>query len=124
MGAGLHRAGRARAILGVIALYGLLLQGFLLAMTPAAGPFAAGAAPICATDGDHGPDRGVPAAHDGHACCVAACAAGPPPLPALAGHEAAWPSREAAPVLWSASESVLSTGPPVSASSARGPPSA
>lgn len=124
MGARLRQKFRARAIFSVIALYGLLLQGFLVAMAPAATPLAAGMAPICATDGDHGTDRGGPAHHDSHGCCTAACTATPTLLPVLAEHDAAWPSREAALVLWSGAESILSTGPPVFAFSARGPPSA
>ncbi|WP_375461740.1 hypothetical protein [uncultured Enterovirga sp.] len=124
MGGSFRARGRARAIFSVIALYALLLQGFLVAMTPASASFGPGAAPICAQDTGDGSNHGPAIGHDSHGCCTAACSASPVPVPELAHHVLAWPLREASPAFWRACLPALSTGPPVHAASARGPPSA
>ena len=111
-----------RAIMGVIALYGLLLQAFLTAATPVVLPDLTGA--ICAVqDGAHsGPPDGPSLPHD-HQCCTAVHAGGLPPPPA-AGAAAIWRAPATTPVVWRSEAAVPKTGPPNHAHSARGPPSA
>lgn len=109
-------------MIAVIALYGLLIQGFLAGFVP--GPSVAAADhTICLPDGSTtAPDGGSPVAHHGAACCTLACA---PALPTL--RTSSWslsdgPRREAAPVVWTVAGTLVPTGPPVHAASARGPP--
>ena len=110
-----------RALVGALALYGLLLQAFLAAATTAPRPAASGV--ICAEHGSGAPANDGPVRHD-HQCCTAAVQAGtlaPPPEP---GFAAAWPPRAEVLVAWRPEASVLRTGPPTRAHSARGPPAA
>ncbi len=111
----------ARAIIGVIALYGLLLQGFLAAAMPAGMLDLAGV--ICAPHdgaGSNSPDKPLRHQHD---CCTAAQVGpiGPPPASPAA---LAWAFPVSQAVIWRAEASIPKTGPPTHAHSARGPPSA
>ena len=111
----------ARAIIGMIALYGLLLQAVFVSALPANASGLLGA--ICQPhDGGDGPAQGQPIAHD-HQCCTAAHLGGMglPPVATQVRH-AALPV--AAAVIWRDGVSPASTGPSVDAQSARGPPSA
>ena len=117
------RTGGARAVIALVALYGLFLQAFLSGMLPAPGVHGPDGISICAPADAAGPEErgGKPARHD---CCIAACpgpVAAPPDPGATA---AAWPPRSAVRVSWTPADTILSTGPPVHAASARGPPSA
>ncbi|WP_342150593.1 hypothetical protein [Methylorubrum sp. SB2] len=112
-----------RAIIGVIALYALVLQAFLTALAPIA-PAMAGEI-LCA---EHGigagsSDDGGPACRH-HACCVQAQAPqlGLPPTP-VAAITADWPP-EAAPLPWPPSEAARARAPPDPAVGPRGPPAA
>ena len=112
---------KARAILGVIALYGLLLQGFLAAATPV--PVTDLAGILCVThDGAGSGSPDTPVRHD-HQCCTAAPvgALGPPPL---SDAFSAWSLPPSTLVAWRPEASLFKTGPPTHSHSARGPPSA
>ncbi len=114
---------RMRAAVAVVALYGLLLQALLTSMAsppPAAGP---GLSAICSPNGgDHASPDGQPTSHDRHGCCTAACAATIMATPAPSHGLVAWPRRDTTNVLWRTAHTILPTGPPVFAASARGPP--
>ncbi|MDP4023039.1 hypothetical protein Q8W71_10420 [Methylobacterium sp. NEAU 140] len=114
---------RGRALVGVLALYALLLQAFLGFATPVTG---AAEAALCAA---HAVDAGAPdAPADGKAhlhcalCCTAVHVAklAPPP----AGAAAARPALGVARVAWRSERAFPPTGPPIHATSARGPPAA
>lgn len=111
-----------RAIIGVIALYALVLQAFLTALAPIAPALARNV--LCAehvegagSSGDQGP-----ACH--HACCVQAQAPQlglPPTLAAAAA--AIWP-RVAQVTPWPPAEKARARAPPDPAVGPRGPPAA
>ena len=110
-----------RAIIGVIALYALLLQSFAAAAKPPAYADAAGV--ICAAaHGSDAPSGDAPLAHD-HPCCTAAQTshAALPPLPWAA---AARPASPPAAIVWRPEADLPRTGPPTRSHSARGPPAA
>lgn len=110
---------RARAIIGVIALYGLLLQAFLVAAAPIVSPALAGF--ICAAHDGSGPALpDAPGKHD-HQCCTAANAAPVAPPPSIFAEvgAVALPSTF---VAWRFEAAVPATGPPTRSASARGPP--
>ncbi len=112
-----------RAAIAVVALYGLFLQTFLSGMLPAAAAFGPDGVAICApVDGARSghPDSGKPRRHD---CCIAACLGSAAVPPGPDSTVAAWPPREVVRVGWTAADTILPTGPPVHAASARGPPS-
>jgi hypothetical protein len=112
-----HRIGRLRALAGVLALYGVLLQAFLTGLSPV--PAIAAGPVLCAAQG---PGPGAPVAHNCHACCAVACSGlSTPPVPAAAP---AWPLRPTQAVVWRAGFAPLSRGPPARAATARGPPAA
>ncbi|SFK38101.1 hypothetical protein [Methylorubrum salsuginis] len=111
-----------RAIIGVIALYALVLQAFLGALAPIS-PAMAGDV-LCA---EHGvgagtPDDPAPACH--HACCIQAQAPqlGLPPTP-IAVAVAEWP-QAAAVTPWPPTEHARARAPPDPAVGPRGPPAA
>jgi hypothetical protein len=110
---------QSRTIIGVIALYALLLQAFLAFAAPALSPDPTGSV-LCA---EHG--SGAPADDQADVQCHACCAAvhignlAPPPLDAF---PVLWPFQRVARVVWRPEAEVLKTGPPTHAQSARGPP--
>jgi hypothetical protein len=115
------RSARCRAVLAVAALYGLLLQVFLVSLQPL--PLAPGGGIICAAHED-----GTQGDRDGtcpqHLCCLAAHVAQPlvPPVPASISVAAPLP-RVLAPIRPVADLPPV-RGPPNRAVSSRGPPSA
>ncbi len=114
-----HRSVPGRAIIGVIALYALVLHAFLGALVPLA-PRLDGAV-LCAEHAAGTPsDEGQACTH--HACCTQVHAVTLPP-PHTVASIAAWP-RRAAPVLWRAAETVRARAPPGQGISPRGPPAA
>ena len=118
-------SGMRRAIIGAVALYGLLLQAFLTGMAPQGAPaLDAGIhAALCApADGQGGGDQ--PARHAKHDCCLAASVAVAASSLDRAETAVAWPARRSTRVSWTAVDYQPTTGPPRSATSARGPPSA
>lgn len=108
-----------RAILGVIALYALLLQAFVAAATPSGAADLAGF--ICGHESS-APSPDQPARHD-HQCCTAVHIGNiaPPPCPAVA---VAWTAPRAVMAVWRPEAAIPKTGPPTRSHSARGPPSA
>lgn len=116
-----HRTTGLGAIIGLIALYALLLQVYVGAIHGGAPVGGRGA--ICAVqDGSAPPVPDQPITH-GHPCCPAAHATDmAPPLPSVSVVD--WPAPSAVLVAWHATESILTTGPPTDTRSARGPPSA
>jgi hypothetical protein len=111
-----HRAGRA--IIGVIALYALLLQAFLGFATPslAFGPDGV----LCIEHGSAPPD-GKSTGHHDHQCCLPVqhgAMAPPPDLATAAG----WQLPAAHVLVWRFEADLLTTGPPARAHQPRGPP--
>lgn len=108
-----------RAILGVVALYALLLQAFVAAATPSGPIDPAGF--IC-QHGNAVPSPDQPARHD-HQCCTAVHIGNvaPPPCSAAAF---AWAAPRAVTAPWRPEAAIPKTGPPTRSHSARGPPSA
>ena len=106
----------ARAVIAVVALYALVLQGFLGGLMPMAGPGGIHCAPTEAAD--H-PGK---ATHDHAQCCVAAHVL----ATALPGREPAallaQPRPAAAPVAWAASAAFNPRAPPGAIAHPRGPP--
>ena len=116
----LPRTVQGRAIIGVVALYALLLQAFLGGLAPAM-PLPVGGV-ICAEhDGSSVPDRHGPACHH-HACCTAAQAAKllDPLLSASASVQ--WVPIRVASFLWRDAGPVRARAPPGQSVSPRGPP--
>ncbi len=107
-----------RAILGVVALYALLLQAFVAAATPSGPIDLAGF--ICQHESSSPPDH--PIRHD-HQCCTAVHIGNiaPPPSSAML---VGWASPRAVTLLWRPEVAIPKTGPPTRSHSARGPPSA
>lgn len=106
-------------MIAVLALYALVLQGFLGGLMPVAGPGGVHCAPAEAAG--QAPDTTT---HDHAACCVAAQAA----ATALPGREPAAtlapPRPAAAPVAWTASTAFNPRAPPGALPHPRGPPAA
>ncbi|MFE1600331.1 hypothetical protein [Methylobacterium sp. ID0610] len=120
-----HRRGsRLRALGAVLALYGLVLQAFLMGLSPV--PAASAAGVICTAHGPGHPSRGgrdAPLPSTAHACCAAACQGlAPPPLPQAAA--LARPLRVAVALTWRRGDAVPVRTPPPLSGSARGPPRA
>lgn len=110
-----------RAIIGVIALYALLLQPFLAAATPAMMPDAAGI--LCAThDGPAPSGPAVPGRSD-HQCCTAAFPGGPVPPPAASAVVSRMQAIAVA-VSWYPEAAIGRPGPTTHSHSPRGPPAA
>ena len=116
-----HSIGWARAAVAVAVLYALLVAAFVPA------PFALSSADplasLCLHDGSAAPDGGPPAApHDHRGCCTAALppATLPPPTGAFAVRRP--PSTLLALVRLRPEADLPRTGPPVRATSPRGPP--
>lgn len=114
-----HRSVHGRAIIGVIALYALVLHAFLTVLAPTMPPFDGGV--LCAEHATSGApaDDGQPCGH--HACCTQVQAVHLLPPVQAASAVAIWPSRPA-PVLWRAAETVRARAPPDQGTSPRGPP--
>jgi hypothetical protein len=116
----LPRMVQSRAIIGVIALYALLLQAFLGGLVP---PVSVSADPeICARhDASGAPgDHGSACRH--HVCCTAVQGAGwLPPLPA--GYATVnWIPVQVASAVWREAGPVQARAPPDRSVSPRGPP--
>jgi hypothetical protein len=111
-----------RAIVTALALYALLVQAFLAGFAPAkAHHMAAATTILCSQEasGDSSPER--PVAQD-EGCCLAACFAPMAAPAAPTSTSAAWPSREAANLVWARAAVAVgarAAWPPVNA---RGPP--
>ena len=106
-----------RAIIGVVALYALLLQAFLVAGTAKVAGSPLGL--LCAHESD-APAGGIPAPHD-HACCtVAQEAASAVPPEAVTVAASVPPACET--LAWRPESWIPRTGPPVRAQGPRGPP--
>lgn len=109
---------QSRAIIGMVALYALLLQAFLGTLLPPV-PASPSTSAICAHE-----DLELPLdqACRQHACCIAVQATGlidPPP----AGFAAViWTERRGAPVAWYPALVASARAPPDFAVSPRGPP--
>lgn len=109
----------ARALLGVIALYGMLLQAFLSGAAPLA-PTRLVHELCLAVGGSSAPSPDLPVRHD-HACCLVGhveLAASPPQPAAMVRLAPAPPAL----VAWRPEAAIPKTGPPTHAQSARGPP--
>jgi hypothetical protein len=107
-----------RAIVAAIALYALLLQGFLGIATPS---LALGADGILCTDhGSATPDGKSGTRHE-HQCClpVQLGSLAPPPVVAT---EAGWLLPAAEMLVFRPEADRLATGPPARAHQPRGPP--
>lgn len=116
------RSSRGRAILGVIVLYGLLLQAFLVAAAPARASTDA-LAVLCAHDGSGAPAGEHGAADHDHACCTAAhLGTWAPPSPPVS--LLAWVPPATVAAEWRPEAAIPKTGPPTRQHSARGPPPA
>lgn len=112
---------RGRAIIGMVALYALLLQAFLGFATPTHALGSPGAV-LCAEHGSGPSDDGAAPRH-AHPCCtlVQVVGAALPPSEPVA---VAWPFAPAQRLAWRPEADRPKTGPPPSATSARGPPAA
>ncbi len=118
---GLAGTARWRALVAVLALYGLVLQAFLAGLAPgpvaATVPAASSAGILCQT---HQAPAGSEPLARAHACCTLACPAPlPPPAPATGE---AWPPRSAIVLSWSLSGTAPAHASPARPASARGPP--
>lgn len=109
-----------RAILGVVALYALLLQAFVAAATPSGG--AIDLAGFTCRHENSAPSPDQPARHD-HQCCTAVHIGNvaPPPCP---GVTVVWTAPRPIAVPWRSEAAIPKTRPPTRSHSARGPPSA
>ncbi|SDN15044.1 hypothetical protein SAMN05216360_10661 [Methylobacterium phyllostachyos] len=110
-----------RAIMGVIALYALLLQAFLGFAAPAR-LLPSPETVLCADHVAGEPDTPAVPVHV-HACCTLVQAV------ALTQSDTAWtgvplPAPAAARLVWRPEAEILRTGPPPRPSTARGPPGA
>ncbi len=110
---------RGRAIIGLVALYALLLQAFLGFATPAQAWVDSDAA-ICA--GHASGDPAGPVAH-AHPCCTLV-QAGALVLPTVDPTETGWPVAAETRRAWRPESEIPTTGPPASTGTARGPPKA
>lgn len=115
------RTARSRAVLVVAALYGLLLQAFLVTLQPL--PLTpSGDGIICAAHDGAPSDDGTPCAQQ--LCCLAAHLAQPVigPVPEAASVIVPW--RRATAQVWRTADRPPVRGPPNRAVSPRGPPAA
>lgn len=112
---------QGRAIIGMVALYALLLQAFLGFATPARAVGLPGAV-LCAEHGSGAPDNET-VAHHAHPCCTLV-QAGSVALPVSEPAVVAWPFAPASRLAWQPEAERPKTGPPRTATSARGPPAA
>jgi hypothetical protein len=110
-----------RAIIGLVALYALLLQAFLGFAAPVPALADAGAV-LCAEHPVDGPGHGPVQIHV-HACCTLV-QAGALALPAAACAGPVMPRAPAAQLSWRPEAELPRTGPPPRVGTARGPPSA
>lgn len=113
------RSGHRRAIVGVVALYALLLQAFVAAATPAGAIIPAA---LCAPVQDVDQERpATPTRHDPQ-CCIA-LHLGNLALPPSAAFEPVVWGRATAPAIVARPEAAIpKTGPPAHAHRPRGPP--
>jgi hypothetical protein len=115
------RTARSRAVLVVAALYGLLLQAFLVTLQPVA-PVFPGQGVICAAHDGAPTDDGVPCPQQ--LCCLAAHLAQPLVGPVPKTVSVTVPTRPPAVQVWRMAERPPVRGPPNRATSPRGPPAA
>ncbi len=115
------RTARSRAVLVVAALYGLLLQAFLVTLQPLP-VVPTGDGIICAAHDGAPADDGTPCPQQ--LCCLAAHLAQPVigPVPEASSVTVPW-RRSTAPA-WRMAERPPVRGPPNRAVSPRGPPTA
>jgi hypothetical protein len=113
-----HRHGAGRAIIGVIALYALLLQAFLGFATPSIAFGADGV--LCVEHGSAAPDGKSGAVHK-HQCCLPVQPGTLLPPPDSPPEAVAF-ARVAQVVAWRPTSDVLTTGPPKRTHQPRGPP--
>lgn len=111
-----------RTIIGVIALYALLLQAFLGFAAPVLAEAATGEI-LCVEHTGSAPADGK-ATTPCHPCCTVLQVGTLAPPPSANPVAVAWPSSPFARLVWRPEAARLTTGPPVFAASARGPPSA
>ncbi|GJE37473.1 hypothetical protein [Methylobacterium persicinum] len=114
------RSARCRAVLAVAALYGLLLQVFLVSLHPGA-PLPGGGV-ICAAHDGVPADDGTPCPQQ--LCCLSAHLAQPLAAPVPDTVAVAVPWRRAVAEVWRPAETPPARGPPDRAVSSRGPPAA
>jgi hypothetical protein len=112
---------QGRAIIGMVALYALLLQAFLGFATPAHA-FGSPGVVLCAEHASGAPEDG-PAPLHAHPCCTLVQVTGMA-LPASEPVAVAWPFAPSRRLVWRAEAAHPKTGPPLTATSARGPPAA
>ncbi|SDA35106.1 hypothetical protein SAMN02799622_05994 [Methylobacterium sp. UNC378MF] len=110
---------RGRAIIGMIALYALLLQAFLGFATPAQAMDRPDDL-LCA--GHSTGEPGGKVLHV-HPCCTVV-QAGTLTLPVIDPATMAWPSAPATHCAWRPEATIPATGPPAYSNTARGPPRA
>ncbi|MCJ2089911.1 hypothetical protein MKK88_28565 [Methylobacterium sp. E-005] len=108
-----------RAILGLVALYALLLQAFLGLAAPIPAPAAPGTV-LCAEHPVDGSDHAPIRIHV-HSCCTLAQAASVA-LPVAVSAAPALPLAPALHLSWRPEAELPRTGPPPRAGTARGPP--
>ena len=112
---------RGRAIIGMVALYALLLQAFLGFATPVHA-FGLPGEVLCAEHGS-GPSDGDATQVHAHPCCTVV-QVGSVALPASEPVAVAWRIAPSARLDWRPEAAQPKTGPPRSSTSARGPPAA
>lgn len=115
------RSARCRAVVTVAALYGLLLQVFLISLQPVPPAFGADGV-ICAAHDGAPADGGTPCPQQ--LCCLAAHLAQPLAAPVPDMVAVAVPRRRAVAQVWRIAERPPVRGPPNRAVSSRGPPAA
>ncbi|MEE7502545.1 hypothetical protein ACLBXO_13345 [Methylobacterium sp. C33D] len=109
-----------RAAIAVLALYALLLQGFLGGLMP----LPTGTDGLCAQHADGSALPGAPVPHDHGDCCTAAQATGPALPPRAAAIGVRWSVAANRHPAWPLAGSVGARAPPGTIASPRGPPSA
>ncbi|MBB2964122.1 hypothetical protein [Methylobacterium sp. R2-1] len=114
-----HRSVHGRAIIGVIALYALVLQAFLTVLAPAVPRLDGGI--LCAehATSEQPAEDGQTCGH--HACCTQVQAVSLLPPPQAASSLAAWSPR-AVPLPWRAVAAIRARAPPDQGTGPRGPP--
>ena len=115
------RPARRRAVIAVTALYALLLQAFLITLTPAA-PRADAPGVLCAEHGGAPADDGLPCQQ--HPCCILTLVAQPLAAVASVPAGAVAPPRRSAVLAWRPTTALGPRAPPDPAVSSRGPPTA
>ena len=112
--------GWARAAVAIAVLYALLVAAFVPApiALSASDPLAS----LCLHDGSSAPGDQPAAAHDHRGCCTAALQPASLPVPAGSFAPVRWPAGFLAFAPLRPEADLPRTGPPVRATSPRGPP--